>query len=42
MRARYQNLNMARKLIVVAVALDLVIRGIEWVATPWSRRRVPR
>lgn len=25
--------------IVLAVGLDLVIRGIEWLATPWARRR---
>jgi osmoprotectant transport system permease protein len=28
--------------VVLAVALDLVIRGFEWVATPWARRRVTR
>ncbi|HWJ61204.1 MAG TPA: ABC transporter permease [Acidimicrobiales bacterium] len=28
--------------IILAVALDLVIRGVEWVATPWAHRRVAR
>jgi osmoprotectant transport system permease protein len=26
--------------IVLAVALDLIIRGVEWVSTPWAHRRV--
>ncbi len=28
--------------IVLAVALDIVVRGIEWVATPWAHRRMIR
>ena len=28
--------------ILLAVALDLVIRGVEWVATPWAHRRAVR
>jgi len=28
--------------IVLAIGLDVIIRGVEWVATPWARRRVAR
>jgi osmoprotectant transport system permease protein len=28
--------------VVLAVLLDIVIRGVEWVATPWAHRRLAR
>ncbi len=28
--------------ILLAIGLDLVLRGIEWLMTPWARRRVAR
>ena len=29
-------------IIVLAVALDLIIRGVEWVSTPWAHPRLAR
>jgi len=28
--------------VVLAVALDLALRGVEWLATPWAHRQAPR
>jgi osmoprotectant transport system permease protein len=29
-------------MIILAIALDVLLRGVEWVATPWARRRAAR